>query len=233
MAGPCSRDVLAERVHITFGVGATIGSVPPHVGVNCISNWTFNDITFTNPIKGASGRERARVCTHITQIFVVVSTDVTATDSHGNHGCSHCRPVFLPSPSCLSLSVPRPPVRLGYQAAGLYLKPNPGTVGTGIISQITYSNVYGNNTIWTSIDANTQQQKQPGNGSDTGCSFFFPLFNTTCPLQPRVPIVDLHLSNVVFENSLLSLNTIRCANATEGAGIAGWQPCAGWSELIS
>lgn len=40
-------------------------------------------------------------------------------------------------------------------SAGLYLKPNPGTVGTGIISQITYSNVYGNNTVWTSIDANT------------------------------------------------------------------------------
>lgn len=77
-----------------------------------------------------------------------------------------------------------------------------------------------------------QQQQQPGNGSNTGCSFFFPLFNTSCPVQPRVPIIDLVLDNVVFENALLSLNTIRCANATEGAGIAGWQPCSGWGASL-
>lgn len=67
--------------------------------------------------------------------------------------------------------------------AGLYLKPNPGTVGTGIISQITYSNVYGNNTIWTSIDANTVRDRT-GRAESCTTAFTVPLSRkVAAPLQ--------------------------------------------------
>lgn len=53
----------------------------------------------------------------------------------------------------------------------------------------------------------------------TGCSFFFPLGNTTCPTQPRVPIMRLALVNVSVSDGVLSPGLLRC----DPAG-----PCTGW-----
>eukprot|EP00797_Seminavis_robusta_P026394 Sro479_g151250.1 Glycoside hydrolase family 28 (321) ;mRNA; r:50115-51077 len=47
----CTTDLLIEDSSITNGVGASIGSVPPHKHVNCIANTTFRRITFSHPIK--------------------------------------------------------------------------------------------------------------------------------------------------------------------------------------
>jgi len=162
VAGPCTTNVTVDHVNIIFGVGATIGSVPPDVGVNCISNSTFSNIRFTTPIKA------------------------------------------------------------------MYVKPNPGTVGTGVIDGITYENITGSNTLWWPLYVSTQQQKQPGNGSDTGCSFWFPLGNSTCPLQPRVPVTNMRFKNIALTDNLLSAGIIRCVNETAGHGIPGWAPCSGW-----
>ena len=53
----------------------------------------------------------------------------------------------------------------------------------------------------------------------TGCSFFFPLGNTTCPTQPRVPITRLALRNVTVSGGVLSPGLLRC----DPAG-----PCTEW-----
>ena len=97
-------------------------------------------------------------------------------------------------------------------------QPNPGTDGTGIIDSVTYENISIKNAMWWAIWVSTQQQKQP-HGADTGCSFLFPLFNSTCPTQPLVPVTNLVLRNVTSTGSWLSPGVLRC----DPAG-----PCTGW-----
>ena len=149
----CTQDVLFEDIDITFGVGASVGSVSPDPDVACIRNCTFRNITFHTPIKA------------------------------------------------------------------IYIKPNPGDDGTGVIDKITYENVYATNPLWWSIWISTQQEDQPGNGSKTHCNFFYPLFNTTCNTQPRVPITNLVLRNITMHGALFSPGVMRC-NETN--------PCTGW-----
>ncbi|EDQ90299.1 uncharacterized protein MONBRDRAFT_24614 [Monosiga brevicollis MX1] len=48
----CSRDYLVENSTVRFGVGMTIGSVPPNLGINCVENVLFRNIRFEAPIKG-------------------------------------------------------------------------------------------------------------------------------------------------------------------------------------
>lgn len=47
----CSSDMLIEDMVMT-GVGASIGSVPPHEGHNCVRNITFRNITMPGTTKG-------------------------------------------------------------------------------------------------------------------------------------------------------------------------------------
>jgi hypothetical protein len=52
VAGACSQDIVASELTTVFGVGASIGSVPPHPSVNCVRNVTFSGWEQTWPIKG-------------------------------------------------------------------------------------------------------------------------------------------------------------------------------------
>ena len=101
---------------------------------------------------------------------------------------------------------------------GIYVKPNPGTGGRGVIDNITYENIYGRNTLWWPVWISTQQQHQPG-GSSTGCSFLFPV-EGSCPTDPFVPVTNLHFKNVTLLDSLFSEGVMRC-NASG--------PCTGWT----
>ena len=47
----CSQNMTIRNVHVNFGVGMTIGSVPPNNNVNCVRNITFENITFEHPLK--------------------------------------------------------------------------------------------------------------------------------------------------------------------------------------
>jgi polygalacturonase len=47
----CSENVLVENVYIRYGLGASIGSVPPKAAVNCVRNVTFRNIQFESPVK--------------------------------------------------------------------------------------------------------------------------------------------------------------------------------------
>ena len=61
----------------------------------------------------------------------------------------------------------------------IYVKPNPGNSGSGIIDSITYRNITGNYALWYPIWIGPQQQQQPGSNG-TGCSFLYP--STLCPV---------------------------------------------------
>ena len=47
----CSRNILVENISVKYGVGASIGSVPPNPDTNCVQNVTFRNIVFHKPIK--------------------------------------------------------------------------------------------------------------------------------------------------------------------------------------
>jgi len=90
----------------------------------------------------------------------------------------------------------------------LYVKTNPGTEGTGIIDNITYKNIVGDGALWYPIWIGPQQQQQPGS-KGTGCSFFYPI-DDECPTQPRVPVTNIHLSNITFTNGLELPGVLLC-----------------------
>lgn len=47
----CSQNHTYENAVIHFGVGASVGSVPPNTDVNCVRDITFRNITFDTPTK--------------------------------------------------------------------------------------------------------------------------------------------------------------------------------------
>lgn len=47
----CSENIYVENIMVYFGVGMTIGTVPPYSSHSCIRNVTFRNITFWDPFK--------------------------------------------------------------------------------------------------------------------------------------------------------------------------------------
>lgn len=47
----CSQDITVENVQVTFGVGMTIGSVPPNLNHNCVRRVSFKNVNFDYPMK--------------------------------------------------------------------------------------------------------------------------------------------------------------------------------------
>ena len=84
----------------------------------------------------------------------------------------------------------------------IYIKPNPGTKGTGIIEDIVYENIVIDHALWWTIYIGPQQQNQPGGGADgTGCNFLFP-FIPVCPTQPLVTMNNIILRNITATETL-------------------------------
>ena len=48
----CSRNILVRNVISYYGVGQTIGSVPPDVNTNCVQDILFENVTQYEPLKG-------------------------------------------------------------------------------------------------------------------------------------------------------------------------------------
>ena len=142
----CTENILIEDCYVKYGVGMSIGSVPPNNNNNCIRNVTFRNIKFQDPFKA------------------------------------------------------------------IYIKPNPGDHGTGIISNILYENIEIHNALWWAIFIGTQQQHQP-HDKGTPCSFFYPLPFTECITNPRVTIENITLRNVKIFGGIFSPGIMIC-NAT-------------------
>jgi hypothetical protein len=148
----CTENLLIEDSYVKYGVGMTIGSVPPNENTACIRNVTFRNIYFQNPLKA------------------------------------------------------------------IYIKPNPGDNGLGLISDITYENIEIHDAIWWAIYIGTQQQHQP-HQDGTPCSFFYPLPGTECITNPRVTVQNIVLKNVNIYGGILSPGILIC-NSTN--------PCTGF-----
>eukprot|EP00658_Telonema_sp_P-2_P022443 TRINITY_DN18970_c0_g1_i1.p1 TRINITY_DN18970_c0_g1~~TRINITY_DN18970_c0_g1_i1.p1 ORF type:complete len:342 (+),score=46.09 TRINITY_DN18970_c0_g1_i1:98-1123(+) len=144
----CTSELYFYNHTIHWGVGASVGSVPPNPKVNCIRNTIFDTVTFTTALK---------------TIYV------------------------KPNPC-----------------------PDPSKDGTGIMDNLLYTNIISNDPVTWPIWVSTQQQKQPGSGTDTGCSFLYPLPGTTCPTQPCVPVTRLTLRNVTMHGGVISPGLLRC-----------------------
>ena len=149
----CTRNFLIEDIDVTYGVGVSMGSVPPDVGNNCISGVLARRLHFSTPLKA------------------------------------------------------------------IYLKPNPAKSdprAAGEISNITYTDVVIVAPIWWPIWLGTQQQQQPGS-SGTGCSFLYPLDNTTCPTDPQVSVFNITLRNVaVFNGNSPGVLLMNASNPATG-----------------
>lgn len=117
-------------------------------------------------------------------------------------------------------------VFMNHPIKAIYVKPDPALSpsanegnSSGIIDSVTYENFHIESAMWWSIWVSTQQQAQPGKGTNTGCSFFYPILNTTCPTDPRVPVTNLKLRNITSVNAWLSPGVLRCNEKG---------PCVGW-----
>ena len=139
----CSSNMVIQNANVIYGVGMSIGSVPPHQGGACVRNITFDQINFSKPYKA------------------------------------------------------------------IYIKSNPGTIGTGLIEQITYSNILADAPQWYGLWIGPQQQQQPGTAG-TGCSFLYPLKGSDCPTQPLITIRDIAIVNVTFTNGYMMPGVIQC-----------------------
>lgn len=97
---------------------------------------------------------------------------------------------------------------MDYPIKGIYIKPNPGSHGDGIIENILYENVHMDTPIWWGIWIGPQQQYQPG-GTLQGCSMIYP-FSSFCQTQPRITMRNITLKNISSTNSLLPAGVILC-----------------------
>ena len=140
----CTQNILIENCYVKYGVGMSIGSVPPHFGCDCVQNITIRNIVFESPIKA------------------------------------------------------------------IYIKSNPGTQGTGLISHITYEKIKIRNALMWAIFIGPQQQHQPHGGADTSCSFFYPLPFTECVTNPLVTMDNIVLREVDIEGGVFSPGLILC-----------------------
>lgn len=104
----------------------------------------------------------------------------------------------------------------------LYIKPNPGTQGTGIIDNIVYENIEIDHALWWTIYVGPQQQNQPGGDSGTGCNFLFP-FVPICPTQPLVSI-----TNIVFRH----VHAVETLPLFEGPGVFLCDPANPCKDIV-
>ena len=86
----------------------------------------------------------------------------------------------------------------------IYIKTNPGSVGSGVISNIMYENIKIHKPKWYSLYIGPQQQHEP-DGKGPGC-MLYPV--EKCPTEPRITIENISLRNVHDTSGLL--NILRC-----------------------
>ena len=162
-AGGCTSGVEISDISVLYGVGVSMGSVPPDPVLNCIDGVAARRLHFNTPLKA------------------------------------------------------------------LYMKPNPpkGDPGgdSGRIANVLYEDVEIHDALWWPVWVGTQQQQQPGSAG-TGCSFLFPLFNSSCPLDPQVTVANITLRRVTVYNGLLAPGVLMANESNPGTGFV-------WDEVVA
>ena len=158
-AAACTSSVSISDIAITYGVGVSMGSVPPDAmpGCNCIDGVHAARLDFESPLKA------------------------------------------------------------------VYIKPNPAKRDPGgdcgRIANVVYEDVTVRNALWWAVWVGTQQQHQPGgSGGDTGCSFLYPLLNSSCPTDPQVTVANITLRRMATHGGLLSPGVLIANASNPGVG---------------
>ena len=99
-------------------------------------------------------------------------------------------------------------VNMKYPIKGIYVKPNPGDNGDGIIQNITYENFNMDTPIWWAVWIGPQQQYQPGWSGNAGCSMTYPWGK--CDTYKAVTMDHITLRNITSKYSLLPAGVIIC-----------------------
>ena len=97
-------------------------------------------------------------------------------------------------------------IRFANPLKAVYIKTNPGEVGTGSVDSITYRNLVIDGALWYPIWIGPQQMV------GFGCSFTYPIAGA-CPTHPRITISNVLLIDVTSTGGLL-LPGVLLGNAT-------------------
>jgi hypothetical protein len=156
--GLCTWGIAISDIRVTYGVGVSMGSVPPDAGpgCNCIDGVHAQNLRFDTPLKA------------------------------------------------------------------VYIKPNPAKSDPGgdcgRVANVVYEDVVVRDALWWAVWVGTQQQHQPGGSADTGCSFLYPLLNSTCPTDPQVTVANITLRRFDIYGGLLSPGVLIMNASNPGTG---------------
>lgn len=110
----CTQNITTRNSVVRYGVGMTIGSVPPNTGTNCVRNVLFENIVFHTPIKaiyvktnpGTSGdglidRVTYRNITGNNSLWYPIWIGPQQQQQPGSHGtgCSFLYPIIKQCPT--------------------------------------------------------------------------------------------------------------------------------------
>ena len=126
-------------------------------------------------------------------------------------------------------------INFEYPMKAIYVKTNPGDVGTGQITDILYERIKIHFPVWWNIYIGPQQQKEP-DGRGPGCMFY--PFGGDCETQPRIDVRNITLRNLTSTGGFLPPGVIRCNETNpckdinfENVDIRGWWEYMHWTFI--
>jgi len=190
-APPCTTNFLIEDTRVVYGLGISMGSVPPDVGGNCIDGVVARRSTFQSPLKAFYIKPNP-------EKFGQNATGLIANITYEN------ATVFDPLWWAVWIGPQQDNVRNDVSSTR--------APGEGEEAEAEGDAEEGPAPVYV-----------PGDGCNftnvlPGCSFAYPLCNTTCPTDPQVSVRGVTLRDVVVYNSLLSPGVIIHNATNPGTG---------------
>jgi hypothetical protein len=159
---------------VMTGVGASIGSVPPHPTHNCVRNITFRNVTMPGTTKGIYVKS-------VSEHFLFPDTPL-CKDTH----CV-CMATHLTGRGVWKRSRQNPTCRPG---------------ATAEITNILYEGIRIIQPSWWAVWIGPQQQHEPKSALGLKCALDWPITNQ-CPTQGCVGFTNITLRDVAVEQPAL------------------------------
>jgi hypothetical protein len=187
-----THNFLIEDILVTYGIGISMGSVPPDAGGNSIDGVLARRAVFYSPLKAfyvkpnpAKPYEATGMINNITYESMIVYDPLWWTVWIGPQQDNIRNDVSFP-----------------------YSEIDRSKEGGGGLEE--------------KDESKRRLQNGPGNCNFTnllpGCSFIYPLCNTSCPTDPQVTVSNITLRNIAVYNSLLSPGVIIHNATNPGTG---------------
>jgi hypothetical protein len=181
-APPCTTNFLIEDINVTYGVGISMGSVPPDVGGNCIDGVYARRATFHSALKTVYVKPNP-------EKFGENATGLIANITYED--IDSFSPLWWP----IWIGPQQDPIRDDVDlAAALEASSHAGEgveVGAGAEDDVEASLHAGEG---------AGAEEDVGDLFPPGCSFIFPINGTICPTDPQVLVRDVTLRRVNFFN---------------------------------